>query len=788
MNRDGISIFVFSLIVLALEILITRIISVVLGPNFVYLVIGLAILGFSAAGACIAFSRRRADRHRSFRTDRHAAAFALTLAPAVLVICFITPYLGADMKMGVGIVCSVLAVPFFFGGMVIVSLLTARADRIGLIYGLNLAGSGLGCLIPVIGLNFISAGALLIMLGASASLAVFLLPSGGKRAYRIGPAVLNWVLLIIWLPILTDPLFIRPVSYKELSYLIDERPDLNIEYQAWSPVGRVDVVSVDDPYIYLPEKIEYKLVTQDGNAPSMILSPAKPLDEAGPAGRSILALPYLMTENPDVLIIGPGGGPDVAAALHYSKGKITCVELNRKMIDIVKEHFAGFAGGLYQKENVRVIHDEGRHYLARTDERFDLIQLTGVDTFLASSLGVTQNLNENYLYTREAFRLYLDRLSAEGLLSISYPAAGVAPRLFLMALRALEERGVQSPEACIIVSLTKGYNNILVRKRPFEEKEKQALQRFFREPLYGLFFPLYHRLWGKPEPEFFAADAILYLPGVRQQGLYQDILRSWKNQDLDAFLSGLSINLAEVTDDRPFIFIRDKWFGDRPHYNEFLMITAVILLPGLVLWVLPFYLTQFRALQPSVIKTVLFYFSAIGCGFIMIEISLIQKFILFLGHPAYALMVVISSLLVFAGAGSAYSGKQGAKFSTFGARTAALAASLIACLFVYDQVLVKFFIPSPWIVRCALAAMVLAPLGFFLGMPFPAGIALLKRKGLAGLIPWAWGINGAASVAGSMLNLLAGMTFGLTGALMIAAGFYGAAWMTLRQKSCKKNA
>jgi hypothetical protein len=244
----------------------------------------------------------------------------------------------------------------------------------------------------------------------------------------------------------------------------------------------------------------------------------------------------------------------------------------------------------------------------------------------------------------------------------------------------------------------------------------------------------------------------------------------------------LSINIEAVTDDSPFIFIRDKWFGDRPNYNEFLMISGVIMLLSLAFWVIPFYYSRFREVSAQHMKPVLFYFSAIGCGFIMIEITLIQKFILFLGHPAFALMVVIPSLLVFAGIGSWYAGRGERKFSGLGMQMAALTAVLFLCLLIYNHLFIRFFIPFPWPLRCVLAVLLLAPLGFFLGMPFPSGINFLKRKNLPAFIPWAWGVNGAASVAGSMLNLLAGITFGFTFALCLAAGFYGAAWLGLRQK------
>jgi len=199
MLRDSIAIFVFSLLALALEILLTRVISVILGPNFVYLIIGMAILGFSGAGAFVAYKSRKLSGTGSQRPAFYATAFAYTLVPSILLICFLTPRLGAEMKIGIGLVSCLTALPFFFAGMVVVSILSSRTEQIGRFYGLNLAGSGLGCFIPIIGLHYLSGGLLLIFLAITATLALFILPSDGSRLRRAGVIGLNLALLFLFL-------------------------------------------------------------------------------------------------------------------------------------------------------------------------------------------------------------------------------------------------------------------------------------------------------------------------------------------------------------------------------------------------------------------------------------------------------------------------------------------------------------------------------------------------------------------------------------------------------------
>jgi len=171
----------------------------------------------------------------------------------------------------------------------------------------------------------------------------------------------------------------------------------------------------------------------------------------------------------------------------------------------------------------------------------------------------------------------------------------------------------------------------------------------------------------------------------------------------------------------------------------------------------------------------------------MIEITFIQKFVLFLGHPAFALMMVIASLLVFAGIGSWYAGRPDREFPSPGRIFIALGVMLFICLLIYDTLFVPSLLHLPWTVRGLLTVCLMAPLGFCLGMPFPAGIAMLRRRGLEPFIPWAWGINGAASVTGSMLNLLSGITFGFTVTLGMAALLYGGAWSAFRIKKLHQN-
>ena len=484
--------------------------------------------------------------------------------------------------------------------------------------------------------------------------------------------------------------------------------------------------------------------------------------------------PYLLRPGAKTLIIGAGGGIDVARAVFSGSQNVTAVEINPIIANtIMRQKFPQYSHGLYLRPEVHVHVEDGRAFVRRSEEKYDVIQATLVDTWASTAAGAFA-LTENNLYTTDAFRDYLGHLTDTGL--ITFTRWGFEPpreslRLVSLAIQALLEMGERQPWRHVIVLRSEAQklrevgalDTILISRRPFSPDD---LARTFIE----------------------AKDAryeLLYRPGdAARVNPFQLLLRS---PHPEQYAGQYQYDISPVSDDRPF-FLFTVQTRDIFDVNSLMSstsmdykvqkavpllfeVTGVSVLATLLMLLLPPLALRTSLPRDWRARGFLLYFVCLGIGYILVQVALIQKFVLLLGHPAYALTVVIFSMLVSSGLGSYFSrdliGDSGARW-----RGVLLSAGLLIAvlsLLLTPLTIIAVPWPLPW--KILLAVMVVAPAGFLMGIPFPTGLARLGQS-YASSLRWAWSVNAAASVMGSAAAVVIGIYFGLRITLLVGAAFY----------------
>lgn len=481
----------------------------------------------------------------------------------------------------------------------------------------------------------------------------------------------------------------------------------------------------------------------------------------------MLRLPYVVASpHPKVLVLGVGGGRDILTALHFGASRVTGLELDPTTVDLIQRRYADMALGAFEPPRVTLLAGEGRHFVASTKERYDVIQITGADTLAAQTSGAYV-LAENYLYTSDAVAAYLDHLNPNGL--VSFGLGELTPerpqalgRMVLNAKRALRLRGVVDPAAHIIaVSSNHLQVGLLVSSTPFAPGGVERMRAVVSELGF--------------EP--------VLLPEGPSHPTYETLLNA-EGPSRDAVLASLPYVIDPVTDDAPFFFRFCRW-RDVFRSDDYGAVHGTAL-GQLVLVLLAVSLTSFGAafiLAPLAVfrrrgfeekrraAGVLIYFLALGAGFMLLEISLMQRFVFYLGYPTYALSVVLFALLLSLGFGSFLSQRWPASDRV----TLTTAVCLVGgWVLIFRTALPSLFnhtIGSPFALRVVISVLILFPLGTILGVFFPLGI----RRAAAihpDLVPWAWGVNGCASVTASVGAVILAMQFGFVLVWILAVAIY----------------
>jgi hypothetical protein len=763
----GAGVFLLSAANLMLELVLTRIFSVVMWYHFAFMSISLALLGASIAGILIYLMPRR------FRLEQmgkqltlFATLFAVSavLALVVQLRVHVTPELSIRKILPLGLIYIPALLPFFFGGMAISLALTHLTRAVSKLYFLDLVGAGLGCLIVIPVLDQVSGPTAILVVAALAALSALAFSLQESRVYR-GVATGMFVLALVGVGINARSDMLR------VEFAKGQAEDVKL-FEKWNHFSRIAVFGDREaPFLWMnidalagtpiprfhgtPDRVEYN--RQDAMA----------------VGYEIAYLAYHLRDGGRALIIGPGGGLDVVAALAFGQQEVTAVEINPVIIDAVNNHFADYTSSLYALPRVRTVIDEGRSYVAGSGERYDVIQASMTDTWAATGAGAF-SLSENYLYTEEAFADYYRHLTDEGILTItrwyfeSLPAEMF--RLVGLAQSALGQVGVSDTGQHIVVAAhnrPEGFGVLMLKKTPFTASEIAALESLAP----GLDMN------------------ILYAPGLQADSKFYDLITA---DDPAAFYASYPLNITPPTDNNPFFFhlLRPSDFlsADSELLNQGAMnmnLTAVSVLINLLILISilaalfifgPLLVARRRDLGGRGSRAMLLvYFAGLGLGFMTIEISLMQRFILFLGHPIYSLTVILFSLLFFAGLGSLTTNT--IKGSS-GRRVAWIVLALTVLLSLYVFALPGILHSAldwakTWKVILSIA--LLAPLGYLMGMPFPLGMKLADATAPR-MVPWLWGINGTLSVLASVLSVFLALNLGFTFVTLVGQAAYAVAF------------
>ncbi|MCO6413950.1 MAG: hypothetical protein J5I92_14510 [Thiogranum sp.] len=792
-----VSVMLASAAALAWEILLVRLFSISHWHHYAYMIISLALLGYGVSGAFLALFQERLRRH-------FAGAYLanLLLFPLAMLLSYLlakqSPFNPQEILWDprqwarLAGIYLYLALPFFFVANAIgLALMTCRRST-SRVYGADLFGAATGSLGIVALLFAVFPDTALKLLAALAGAAV-LVAAFELRTRRVVFALL--VPPLAALPFLIPSAWLQPgmSPYKDLSQALQISGTRIIEQRS-SPLGLITVI--DNPLIPLRHAPGLSLnaaagppaqlgLFVDGNGPSAITRNNEDADALAFLDQLSWALPYHLRQPQSVLIIGAGGGSEVLQARHLGARNIDALELDPQMIDLVRDSYGDFAGHLFSADNVRVIASEARGFIEATPQRYDLIQVALVDSFGASAAGLYA-LSEGYLYTVEALQAYLGKLAPDGYLAISrwikLPSRD-APKLFATAVTALENAGIADPGKRLALIRSWQTSTLLIKNGDFTRTETEGLRRFCRQRSFDV-------SW---YPGIDAAEVNRY--NVMAQPQLYLAARALLGAEREQFIAGYKFNLQPATDDRPYFFQFFVWRslpeilelygrGGAPLLDTgYLILFATLLqaiVASLLLILLPFQVYRRASgsdAQGAQRWRVLVYFTALGLAFLFLEIAFIQKFILFLHHPLYAVAVVLTGFLLFAGAGSLYSQRLLQNHAGIAVPVTVIALTSL----VYLAGLDNLFTPLgawPDAMRIAVALLLIAPLAFCMGMPFPLAIGRLGQSAPQ-LIPWAWGINGCASVISAVLATLLAMHLGFSAVVVMAVVLYGVAAVSL---------
>jgi predicted membrane-bound spermidine synthase len=785
-GRHFAGLLLLSLATLLLELALTRVLSVSLWYHFGFLVISTALLGFGASGVTLALWGGLRERKN---LDSALGVCALAFAVCVVLSFWLMQRVPFDpFSVAVDhrqfyfmpIYFLLVALPFFCSGLAISLLLTRGSTEINRLYAYDLLGAGLGCaLVALVIPRFGGTGSVLVAAFVGGLSAVcFVWPV--KRALAATAVLVSAILLAA--SFRGDRVIPIHVSANKQRRII---PSI---YSAWNTLSFVQVVDIPGEG---KEPGARRLFIDAGTAATGIgdLRPdvRKVLAEHPDQVGELSMVAYVGKPNPKILVIGSGGGDQVLEGLKAHASSITAVEINSIINDIVAVRMNDYWGNLFHQPEVHLVTDEGRSFVRRSTEKYDAIISVHTISNAAIASGAL-SLAENYVLTREAFEDYLDHLAADGTIFFTRPEFQI-PRLFATAQEVFTKRCLGSIGNHVL-GFSTGFALQMPGRLSFEAGFLLKKSEFRPEELKEI-----RRILTADAASYGNASGlkILYAPDEKHAGsLYAQIVEA---PDLEAVFRTTDSQLAAATDDKPFFNQHTRWsrirwntivdlfsqkqpgsarlaLEDRPIAEVTLLILLVqsAVVAGLCI-LLPLALLDRRSLRAEKPWGWLGYFAALGLGFIMVEIALLQRFLLFLGQPIYTYAVVLAGLLIFTGVGSYAAGKWSVE-STHTLKRALLAAVIVVLAMAVITPLVfrtclGFGLPY----RIGIALLLVAPLGFVLGMPFPLGLRLAMQRSSA-LGSWAWGVNGFFTVIGTVLALMLGMMIGFRMVLLLACACY----------------
>jgi hypothetical protein len=744
-------IFLVALSGLVLEVSITRIFSAAIWYHFAFVAVSVALVGLGASGLVV---QHRVKQLKGKWAENLTIYSAWGITIFVPITLFIMHAL-ASQVIYLPLFMILFSVPFFLVGIIISAAFNAFASVAGRLYAADLIGASAGALLVVLFLVLIGGEGSTLIVGLIAAIAgaVFSRIAKNTKKTVVSLMFVGFAVSLIFLNHATQIFAIPtdPTAQKDLPIYLREHPGSKIVKTEWNSFSRIDVVEGGTGGEGLVAKVFI-----DGGAGTNIISWDGNIGSRQELSTWMQYIPFKMMQDPKVLVIGSGGGRDVVAALVSGSNDVTSVEINPIIYETVKS-YGDRAGNVYSHEFVRSYVDEGRSFITRSSEKYDIIYLPFVDTWASVSSGGL-SVSENFLYTLEGFQQYYDHLTETGKI-VTVRWLIDAPRFISTYAKLLEQYGIPQDQLHrhLVMVTSDSYTQdpsvtmVVFSKSPFTDEEIRFLSQSFSQYDY------------KP----------ILVPGQIMREPYSGLLNGQVN--LNQFYDMFETKVYPVTDDNPYFLSFEK---PLPAAVEVLLYASVGIVAIFLL--VPFVWMKRRAQGEGEVSkkkseigiaTVIPYFAALGVGFILIELALLQKLILLMGNPTMTFALLLFTLLISSGSGSLLS----SRIAKNNMRNLVFVIGAIAGL----GILYILFLPSiiystiaePIEIKAVVSIAVLAPIGFLMGMPLPTGMRLLKVH-RPDYIPWMWAINGAFSVLGAVLAIALGIMYGSSLAMLLGILIY----------------
>jgi hypothetical protein len=753
LNRRALAaIFLLSASGLAYEVTLTRLFSLIFQYHYVFLIVSLAVAGLSAGAALAALALR----------GQHAAAGLVNAAVLQALLFIAVAVVLAELRYADRVVVAVFAglLPFVGIGFLSAALFTRYAGSSGVLYAADLIGGAVGLGAALLAISLLGAFnaifALAVIGGAVALILAWL--DGERRLINRAAAItvlLAAALIVNLAAGIVDyaPRRLKAFPPDKTMLFVLQDPSAKVTETRWGPFARLDVVETSDQAV--------RYVFTDAGAGSIMIGYAGNDRQITWLESEVAYLPFIAApdpaENPlhKVLILGAGAGKDILMARLAGAEAITAVEINGDLVDLTRD-LSAYNGSVYDLPGVTTVIGDGRNYVERSEAQYDLIYANLV--YSQAAAPGSSALAESYVFTREALHTYWARLSERGRIGFVTHHGIEGLRLLVAALDMLEDEGLTLAEALDHVALVSLYSD--------DPQTRTSALLITRQP------------WTTATANAFAEEAhqrnagVLYLPKFQEQGLEGLALGM---MSLDRFIeeNADEYNFRPTTDDRPFFY---QFLPGLPDQVSDLLLISLILLGVYLSWNMFFFLRRNQHWKRVSLAP---YFALLGAAFMLIEIPLIQRFSLLLGQPVLSLIMVIGALLLGGGLGSLFESRY--PITTL-PRLIPVAAVIVAAAAIGGRVLLPVLIdaalPSSLEVRLIVTAAALLPLGFVMGMPFPAGLRIAHQADPQGIAAF-WGANAVASVTGSALAMALAIQTGFSAALLVGAGLYlGAALLS----------
>ncbi|MDP2923178.1 MAG: hypothetical protein Q8O30_05590 [Candidatus Omnitrophota bacterium] len=767
-------IFLISLTTLAFEVALTRLLSVISWYHLAFFAISTAMLGMTAGATTVYLKPNWFTQEKlNINISKTCLAYSLTIPISLILLCMSPFVLHASIMsiFVVGGVTLACMLPFYFSGIVVTGALTKYKFSIGKLYASSLIGSSCGCLFVLGGLEIIDAPSLILLCGAISILAAFSF-AWSNPLFKLR-RISRWYLVsLIFIAVINSftPYGIRPFVAKGRvggmsNYLLEK----------WNSLSRIVVYKEIEgqpsywgksPLAPEDKKVFYYGMNIDGEAATTLTKFAS-IDDISYLRFDVTNIAYYLRPKGGACIIGVGGGGrDVQSAILFGHEKITGIDINPIFINLLKTRFKEFAGIASRKE-VNLVTNEARSFLSSTKEKYSVIQMSLVDTWAATAAGAF-SLSENALYTTQAWKIFLNRLKDDGIFTVSRwyspKNLGETGRIISLAVATLLDSGEITPYKHIAMVTTNELSTLLISKHAFSEQDIERLKNISSD----LQFELVISPDRPPENEILRSIILA---------------NSWKQ--LHNAIKDRQLNYTPTTDENPYFFnmLRLAKIGNCFDSNMGLIrgnLIATLTLSALILTLLflviativvPLWLrSRFNGHEAKIFWPAAMYFSLIGAGFMFTEIALVQKLSVFLGHPIYALGIILFTIIASAGIGSFFS--------------AQLPLTRKPWVFIYPFIIacsiaaIRFILPSvesqmvssAMLTKIFISIIILVPLGFLLGIAFPTGMRLVSSE--VSETPWYWALNGIFSVLCSALAVFVSIYLGISINFYIASGCY----------------